>query len=312
MEASPKRRCFLTRKTIPSGMPSSKRNAIRSLTRTIAYLLKLKSRSYPDVDGAYLTPNSSGPGSSVYLTLHHKAVDALHHPGISAPTLLPIQDPGSLSDSSEGAHLGTLHSLRVEVPSKLDGWVRYILAQAVLDELQLLAKRLRVHTPRVRNRSATSRLNESSIIALLSESDTSRSEQADGDRLIVNLPDGLEDGQSPNAPTNRTGVDEVDLRDFPETLRLDLLQCIRDLLSVERKNTIRSELALGHPLSSDELHGLVGKAPEHITAGAAGLSGRRISFTSSSVSQRSALATPAMIALLRWRLYSGAGWVTDV
>lgn len=215
----------------------------------------------------------------------------------------------SARSDSPGPHLGLLRSLQVSVPSRLDEWVRHTLSQALLAELDSLLKRMRVNTPRLRNRR-TPLTPESPVVSLFGEHDAIPTSKNHQDRLIITLPraGATEDDPADPASSGKPNVDRVDLSDFPNHLRPQLFQTVSDLLDVERTHAIRSVLVGGAALSKEALGDLVGRPPERVLAGPAGLSGRRIALTFSPHTARSALSTPAMIALLRWRLYSGAGW----
>jgi hypothetical protein len=115
------------------------------------------------------------------------------------------------------------------------------------------------------------------------------------DRLIIRLP-------GDNANVNANSPTVVDLSDFPALHCPALFDSLARVLCLERKYTLRQAIVNGSDLSLPHLRHLIGK-PSNT------LKGSTIAISSSTA--RGQLALPTMIALLRWKLYSGQGWESN-
>lgn len=204
-----------------------------------------------------------------------------------------------------GPHTGLLKPHGLNVPSKLDESVRMHLAQRVLEELESLSTNLRIHTPRLKN-LIQSNAPDRPVISLLTDH---ISLPASGQTLVVRLP-GPCPGQPPEPPRMAGGdVVEIDLSGFPDDLRPGLHRHLAHLLRIERTHSLRQAIARGIPPTSVGLNSLIGKASSYITSDGSGLAGHRLTLTNGE-SERGRLGVGAMVALLRWRLYTGHGWIS--
>ena len=257
-----------------------------------------------------------GDSRSFYLTLHHQATSALSLPGMFDPVknayptgpkgkqwrwAYLILERSRIVADKIGPHLGILRPHNLTIPPDLTERIRTHLAEGILYELRLLTSQLRKHTPRVKNLlNSTPTPANPAVVHLLDERED---RVASNEQIVVRIP-----GQSarPAVPA-MTDDGAVDLRTFPDGHKHELLQHLSNLLGTERAHTLRGAISRGDPLSDDAYRSLIGKPPPQITRDGSGLAGRQVGF-SYSYSERGRLGAPLMIALLRWRLYSGDGW----
>lgn len=208
-----------------------------------------------------------------------------------------------------GPHLGILRPYGLDIPSRLPDWIKVYLASRILSELEILVRELGKHTPRLKNLRKTS-LSEyqdepQTVISLSPHEDISPL------RLVIKLPnrDNFITGTNGDQVRPRDEEDgmRVDLSDFPIDMRPDLLHHFSKLLAVERTYKLRLAISNRQSLSAEPYQALIGKPPSHITRDGSGLGGHEIGL-SWSKGARGGLGTDAMVALLRWRLYTGDGW----
>lgn len=208
-----------------------------------------------------------------------------------------------------GPHLGLLRPHGLEIPTKFDEWVRTYLAQRILDELNSLVSDLRKHTPKVTNILQPVPIpNIEGVVSLLPAGHSRR--ESDREQLVVQLPGSDTHETSPT--TSRADVMEIDLSHFPDHLRPGLYRHFADLFRTERTYTIRNAISRGGSLSTEIDSTLIGKPPSHITADGSGFAGRKVGISYlEDGGERGQLGVGVMIALLRWRLYSGDGWTSS-
>jgi len=130
----------------------------------------------------------------------------------------------------------------------------------------------------------------------------------DIDRLLVHLPGQAIDESSPvtAAKSNEeVSASTVDLRSFALQNHAALFEHITQLFAIDRKYLLRQALVNKWDMSQPHLRHLIHPPTPQAGTGT-GLEGSTISI--SSASTRGQLALPAMVALLRLKLYSGQGW----
>ena len=134
----------------------------------------------------------------------------------------------------------------------------------------------------------------------------------DIDRLLVHLPgqDTDEISKGPAAKSNEAvSASTVDLRSFALPNHAALFEHITQLFAIDRKYLLRQALVNKWDMSQPHLRHLIHQSPSKDGTGSGtGLEGSTISISSASI--RGQLALPAMVALLRLKLYSGQGWST--
>lgn len=225
--------------------------------------------------------------------------------------------------------MGRLKAQGLFIPSKLHGWVESRLADEVVQELGKLVGRLRAATPKVKNRatprdpSSIKGDNGKPVVKLLEpDKETLLLEQLGGPSLLIRLPDHTDISDDttalePAAVPDSTDPDSalVDLTSFPIPARASLWRHFGDLLRTERTHALRSAMSTHADFAlTAHLQPLIGTPPSHVTPDGSGLAGRLIALSCFGAGEggRGGLAIPAMIALLRWRLYTGAGWEAGV
>lgn len=130
----------------------------------------------------------------------------------------------------------------------------------------------------------------------------------DIDRLLVHLPGqaidetSLSTAEKSNEPVSAS---TVDLCSFALPNHAGLFEHISQLFAIDRKYLLRQALVNKWDLSQPHLRHLIHPPTAQAGTGT-GLEGSTISI--SSASTRGQLALPAMVALLRLKLYSGQGW----
>ena len=130
----------------------------------------------------------------------------------------------------------------------------------------------------------------------------------DIDRLLVHLPGQAIDETSKGTAEKShepVSASTVDLRSFALPNHAALFEHISQLFAIDRKYLLRQALMNKWDLSQPHLRHLIHQPTSQAGTGT-GLEGSTISI--SSASTRGQLALPAMVALLRLKLYSGQGW----
>lgn len=222
-----------------------------------------------------------------------------------------------------GPHLGLLKPHGLELPSKLDEWVRLYLAQRILEDLDCLVSDLRRHTPKVKNliKPAPNSDVEGAVVVSLLPNTTLR-HKAVRERVVVQLPGpGSSSSTSstepwpslkPKGEETGTRATEIDLSHFPISLWPGLYRHFADLLRTERTHTLRNAISRGDSLTNGTYSSLIGKPPSYITEDGSGLAGQKVVVSfSGEKGERGQLGAGVMISLLRWRLYSGDGWTSS-
>lgn len=176
----------------------------------------------------------------------------------------------------------------------MDEWVRYDLATKVQSEFELLVRRLQTCTPRLKTLATSpTAVHTGPVISVLDP--TLADNDSDDQQVILRIPPLT---ALPEAVPRRGVFDMVAL---PKDVLGPGISALEELLRIERLYATRRAACRSD--GSDDTSSprpLIGGKPTGVAGPVVGLS--------SGQGTRSQLAIPAMIALLRWRLYTGEGW----